>query len=86
MFLKGSPGLKLPRHGHIGTEFTLILSGALYDERGYYGPGDIDETDDDVNHQPVVDPRSECICLAALDGSTRVDGALGRLLGPLLGF
>lgn len=86
MFLKGRAGLRLPAHGHTGTEFMQILSGCLTDARGRYGPGDLDEADADVDHQPVVDPQSECLCLAALDGTTRIHGLLGRLFQPLVGF
>jgi putative transcriptional regulator len=86
MFLKGRAGLMLPAHGHTGTEFLQVVSGSLSDERGHYGPGDLDEADADVDHQPVVDPQSECVCLAALEGDARLHGLLGRLLWPLVGF
>jgi putative transcriptional regulator len=86
MFLKGCAGLQLPAHGHTGTEFMQVVSGSLSDERGHYGPGDLDEADDHVNHQPIVGRQSECVCLAALDGDTRLHGLLGRLLRPLVGF
>jgi putative transcriptional regulator len=86
MFLKGRAGLKLPAHGHTGMEFMQIVSGWLFDERGRYGPGDLDEADADVDHQPIVDAHSDCICLAALDGDMRLHGPLGRLLQPLIGF
>ncbi|MBN9512728.1 MAG: cupin domain-containing protein [Alphaproteobacteria bacterium] len=86
MLLKGRAGLKLPAHGHGGTEFLQVLSGSLFDERGRYHPGDLDEADIDVDHQPVVGPDSECICLVALEGDTRLHSALGRLLWPFVGF
>jgi putative transcriptional regulator len=86
MFLKGRAGLRLPTHGHTGTEFVQVVSGWLSDERGRYGPGDLDEADADVDHQPIVDAHSDCICLAALDGDMRLHGLLGRLLQPLIGF
>jgi putative transcriptional regulator len=86
MLLRGRPGLQLPAHGHTGEEFTLILKGWLFDDRGAYGPGDFDEADADVDHQPVVGPDMECICLAALDGDTRLHSRLGRWLRPLVGF
>jgi putative transcriptional regulator len=86
MLLRGRPGLQLPAHGHTGEEFTLILKGWLFDDRGAYGPGDFDEAGDDIDHQPVVGPDGECICLAALDGDTRLHSRLGRWLRPLVGF
>jgi putative transcriptional regulator len=86
MLLRGRPGLQLPAHGHTGEEFTLVLKGWLSDDRGAYGPGDFDEADADVDHQPVVGPDMECICLASLDGDTRLHSRLGRWLRPLVGF
>lgn len=86
MLLKGRAGLRLPAHGHTGTEFMQILSGSLSDERGRYLPGDLDEADSDVDHQPVVGTESDCICLAALEGDTRLHGMLGRILRPFVGF
>lgn len=86
MLLKGRAGLHLPAHGHSGLEFMQILSGSLADERGRYFPGDLDEAGDDVDHRPVVGQESDCVCLAALEGDTRLHGLLGRLLRPLVGF
>lgn len=86
ILLKGGAGSTFPAHGHAGAEFLQVLSGTFSDERGRYGPGDLDEADTDVDHQPIVDPESECICLAALEGDTRPHGALARLLWPLIGF
>lgn len=86
MLLKGRAGLHLPAHGHSGLEFMQVLSGSLSDERGQYFPGDLDEAGDDVDHRPVVGQESDCICLAALEGDTRLHGFLGRLLRPIVGF
>lgn len=86
MLIKGRAGVRLPSHGHTGTEFMQILSGSLSDERGLYLPGDLDEADADVDHQPIVGADAECICLAAVEGDTRLHGFLGRLLRPLVGF
>jgi putative transcriptional regulator len=86
MLLKGRAGLHLPAHGHTGLEFMQILSGSLADERGRYFPGDLDEAGDDVDHRPVVGQESDCVCLAALEGDTRLHGLLGRLLRPIVGF
>jgi putative transcriptional regulator len=86
MLLKGRAGLHLPAHGHTGLEFMQVLSGSLSDERGQYFPGDLDEADDQVDHRPVVGQDSDCVCLAALEGDTRLHGWLGRLLRPIVGF
>src|SRR4029450_8179652 len=36
-----SPGAQYPRHGHLGDEEILVLSGRLCDHRASYGPGDV---------------------------------------------
>lgn len=86
VLLKGKPGLRLPLHGHAGTEYLQVLSGALSDERGRYMAGDLDEAGTDVDHRPVVDAGGECICLVALEGDTLLRAPLGRLLWPVIGF
>ncbi len=82
--LRVGPGRKLPEHGHFGTEFTQVLVGSFSDEYGRYMPGDLAEMDHEIEHQPIVDPDGECICLAAFDGSMRLSGFLGRLLQPFV--
>jgi putative transcriptional regulator len=82
--LKGQAGIKLPQHSHGGDEFTAVLSGAFSDQRGYFGPGDFDQTDEGVEHRPVVTPDGECICLVALEGRLKLSGILGRLLSPFV--
>lgn len=86
MLLKVGPGRKLPEHGHSGIEFTYVLSGSFSDSLGRFGPGDLAEVDDDVEHQPVVDRDGECICLVALEGRMRLNGLLGRIVQPLFGI
>jgi putative transcriptional regulator len=86
MMLRVGPGLKLPVHAHTGVEYTHVLYGSFTDERGRYAPGDLDEADADVNHQPVVDPDGECICLASIDGRMRPRDMIVRLLQPLVGI
>ncbi|MCC2113751.1 MAG: ChrR family anti-sigma-E factor, partial [Hyphomicrobiales bacterium] len=50
-----APGIAVPEHGHGGTEMTLILLGAYRDELGRFGPGDIADLDEHVEHQPRVE-------------------------------
>ncbi|QIB33550.1 ChrR family anti-sigma-E factor [Ancylobacter pratisalsi] len=82
--LRVGPNRKLPEHGHFGTEFTQVLVGSFSDEFGRYMPGDLSEMDQDVEHQPIVDPDGECICLAALEGGMRLTGFFGRLIQPFV--
>ncbi|SDA97812.1 ChrR family anti-sigma-E factor [Mesorhizobium qingshengii] len=85
MLLKVAAGRRLPEHTHSGCEYTQVLKGSFYDARGRYGPGDLDEADDEIQHQPVVDETGECICLAALEGRMRLRGFFGRLVQPFIG-
>ncbi|MCT8973326.1 ChrR family anti-sigma-E factor [Microbaculum marinisediminis] len=80
--LRIAPGKAVPEHGHGGTELTLILSGSYSDVTGHYGPGDVADLDEDVEHAPVVDSPEDCICLVATESPTRFKGLIGRLLQP----
>jgi len=86
ILLKVGPGRALPDHGHVGTEFTYIVSGSFSDRFGRFSPGDLAEMDEDVEHQPVVDKDGECICLAALEGKMRFKNVIGRMLQPIFGI
>lgn len=86
ILLKIGPGMALPEHGHVGTELTYVVAGSFSDALGRFGPGDLADLDAEVEHQPVVDPDSECICLAAIEGRMRFNSVLGRMLQPLFGI
>lgn len=81
-----APGKAVPEHGHGGAEMTLILSGAYQDELGRFGPGDIADLDEHVEHQPKVEAGAPCICLVATEAPTRFKGLFSRLLQPLVGI
>ncbi len=83
--LKARPGTRMPDHTHTGVEFTLVLSGAFAHVLGRFGPGDFEEADDGIEHQPIVEAGEECICLVAMDGTLKLNGMLGRLLQPFVG-
>ena len=84
--LKIAAGRKMPVHGHGGAELTLVLDGAFSDATGRYGPGDIQDVDDDVEHQPVVDTGQPCVCLVASEQPARFKGMFSRLLQPWTGM
>lgn len=86
ILLKVGPGRALPDHGHVGTEFTYIVSGSYTDRFGTFGPGDLAEMDEDVEHRPVVDNGADCICLAAIEGKMRFNNVIGRMLQPIFGI
>lgn len=84
--LRIAPGKSVPEHGHGGQEMTLIIRGAYKDEIGHFGPGDVADLDDHVEHQPHVVSDEDCICLAATEAPTRFKGFTSRLLQPLIGI
>lgn len=77
--LKAAPGTSLPDHTHTGTELTLVLSGTYVHHAGRFGPGDFEEADSTIEHQPVAEDGETCICLVAMDGQLRLKGLSGRL-------
>lgn len=79
-------GKAVPEHGHGGEEMTLILSGAYRDELGRFGPGDVADLDEHIEHQPQVEPGAPCICLVATEAPTRFKSFFSRLLQPLVGI
>jgi putative transcriptional regulator len=84
--LRIAPGKCLPRHGHTGTELTLVLSGSYSDELGHYGSGDLGETDDDIVHEPVSGRDEDCICVIATEGPLKFDSLLARAIQRFTGF
>lgn len=86
VLLRIGAGAKVPRHGHSGTEYTLVLLGAFSDENGHYMRGDLIEADETINHQPIVDSSSDCLCVAAIAGKLRFHSVFGRMMQPLIGI
>lgn len=82
--LKAAPGTRMPHHTHTGTELTLVLSGAFSHVGGRYGPGDLDEADGSIEHQPIVEMGEDCICLVAMQGNLQLLGLVGRVLQPFV--
>jgi putative transcriptional regulator len=82
--LKAAPGTRLPRHKHTGTEWTCVFEGAFRHDLGRYGPGDFDEADESVEHNPVVEDGVACICLVAMQGNIELQSWVGRLIQPFV--
>jgi putative transcriptional regulator len=82
--LKSGPGTKMLQHTHTGIEMTCVLSGAFRQEGGHYGPGDFDLGDETIDHQPVVEPGQDCICLVAMLGDLQLKGLIGRVVQPFI--
>lgn len=83
-FLKAAPGMTMPGHRHVGTELTLVLSGAFAHQGGRFAAGDFDDADDSAEHDPVIDPGEDCVCLVAMQGHLRLNSLLGRLIEPFV--
>lgn len=77
------PGRAVPEHGHRGLEMTLVLQGSFSDSEGRFATGDVEVAEADLDHTPVADSGSPCICLAATDAPLRFHAFLPRLLQPL---
>jgi len=84
--LRIGAGKELPVHTHSQSELTQVLHGAFHDGRALFGPGDFDETDGDIRHQPKVLAAGECICLASVEGRVLFEGTLARVLGSMVGM
>ncbi|HEX6611218.1 MAG TPA: ChrR family anti-sigma-E factor [Hyphomicrobiaceae bacterium] len=84
--IKAAPGASVPEHTHGGSEITLVLRGALIDSTGRYGPGDVADVDEDIEHTPVADAEAGCICAIANEQPTRFRGLLARLMQPWHGL
>ncbi len=63
-----------------------MLKGSFSDISGRFGPGDFEETDESVDHQPIADPGEDCICLAVTDAPLKFKSRIVRMIQPLLGI
>lgn len=72
-------GAAMPDHGHHGTEMTMVLQGAFYDDNEYFARGDVDFANADLHHTPIADIHEDCICLAVTDAPLRFEGLLPKI-------
>jgi len=84
--LRVGAGMAMPRHTHSGVETILVLKGAYEDRGEVYGPGDLAENDESVDHRPQVTAAGECVCLVFTDAPLRPLDWVGRLFQPLVGI
>ncbi|MEL6297439.1 MAG: ChrR family anti-sigma-E factor [Pseudomonadota bacterium] len=84
--IKVQKGQAMPEHGHGGSELTLVLDGSYTDEIGTFGAGDVADLDDTIEHRPIADSDTGCICLIASERKARFTGVIGRLLQPFTGI
>lgn len=79
-------GKPVPEHSHGGRELTVVLKGSFHDEVDRFGPGDIEDADGSLTHQPVADDHEDCICLAITDAPLKFSSRLLRFVQPMLGI
>jgi putative transcriptional regulator len=84
MLMRLKPGAVMPVHTHRGSECTLVLAGGYKDKGKQFLRGDFDFKDPSHEHQPIVDPDGECLCLVALDAPVKLTGTVSRFFNPLL--
>lgn len=82
--LQSAPGTRMLEHSHTGNELTCVLKGSFSHQGGDFRPGDFDYGDDSVDHQPLVGGGVPCLCVVAMTGDLRMNGFLGRLIGPFV--
>lgn len=79
-------GVAMPDHSHGGTELTLVLQGAFFDEDDRFARGDIEVADGSVTHTPIADIGDDCICLAVTDAPLKFKGWLPRIVQQFVGI
>jgi putative transcriptional regulator len=84
--LKIAAGKPVPEHSHGGRELTVVLRGSFHDEVDNFGPGDLEDADGDLTHQPIAGTEEDCICLAITDAPLKFRSRLVRLVQPFLGI
>ena len=82
--LRIKAGRPVPSHGHGGRELTLVLAGRFEDEISAFGPGDMEDVDEEIVHKPIAGDGEDCICLAVTDAPLRFKEFLPRILQPIL--
>ena len=79
-------GMAVPDHGHRGMELTLVLQGAFADRDESFGPGDVEISDETVEHTPIADLDVGCVCLIASERPARFKSFMGKLIQPWTGM
>jgi putative transcriptional regulator len=63
---------------------TMVLQGAFSDDDDRFARGDVEMADEDLNHTPVAEPGTDCICLAVTDAPLKFNSLIPRLAQPFL--
>jgi putative transcriptional regulator len=83
--IKGAADVALPRHGHEGSEITMVLRGTLVDSIGRYRVGDVCDLDESIEHRPAAG-HDGCICVVAQERPARLRSLIMRLARPWHGM
>lgn len=78
-------GRQMPSHTHEGSEITLVLKGGFRDITGQYARGDIAIAGAELDHRPITDEDSDCLCFAVTDAPLHLTGPFGRIVDRLFG-
>lgn len=79
------PGLRFPRHRHVGPEALLVLEGRYRDEtRHAVGPGECHAMSPGSEHALEVDPAEPCV-VATVQFGMHFTGPLLRALSKVFG-
>jgi anti-sigma factor ChrR (cupin superfamily) len=65
-------GARHPTHRHHGAENILVLKGAIRDERGVYGPGQVCRSGPGSVHAEEALPGEDCVCYVVYYGELEV--------------
>lgn len=84
--IKIAPGQIMPEHGHGSTELTLVLDGSYTDRVGRFAAGDLADLDESIEHQPIADHNTGCICLIASEERARFKSIFARIVQPFTGL
>jgi putative transcriptional regulator len=76
--LRFSAHAKIPRHTHLGKEFTYVIEGDFKDHKGTHTAGDFIACDASDEHKPIVGAAG-CVCLAVTDAPLHFTGVLGPI-------
>lgn len=77
--LRFSAKTKIPKHTHLGKEFTFVIEGDFKDHKGTHTAGDFIACDGSDEHSPVAGDTG-CVCLAITEAPLKFTGILGPLL------
>ena len=68
------------------ARFFSLRAGSAWMRCGRFGPGDVADLDEAVEHRPLADAATGCICVLACERPARFHGLLARLMQPLTGL